>query len=66
MGILSRRNPFFSGLMCELFWGTVQTIPVMSDASVTQNTQKMVVLVMAVITISVNTIPYTSFDQSYT
>ena len=52
--------------MCELFWGTVQTIPVMSDASVTQNTQKMVVLVMAVITISVNTIPYTSFDQSYT
>lgn len=36
----------------------------MSDVSVTQNTQKMVALVMAVITIRINTIPDTSFDQS--
>ena len=52
MGILSRRNPFFSGLMCELFWGTVQTIPVMSDVSVTQNTQNSVwVLLLSVLTL---------------
>lgn len=38
--------------MCELFWGTVQTIPVMSDVSVTQNTQNSVwVLLLSVLTL---------------